>query len=106
MSIQGIKNPIHAYKSIEQITKPQKAEDAQKTQGKGFGDVLSDAVKEVDTLQKSADQGVENLMLGKGNTSPHEAMIALEKADIAFQLMNTVRSKIIRAYEDVMRAQV
>ena len=39
-------------------------------------------------------------------TGAHEAMIALEKADIAFQLMNTIRGKIVRAYEEVMRMQV
>jgi flagellar hook-basal body complex protein FliE len=30
-------------------------------------------------------------------------MIALEKADIAFQLLMQVRNKIISAYETVMR---
>jgi flagellar hook-basal body complex protein FliE len=33
-------------------------------------------------------------------------MIALEKADIAFQLLMQVRNKIISAYETVMRTQV
>lgn len=107
MSLQGIKSPFEAYKNVEQLTKPQGPQSGEKAQeGRGFGQILSDSIKEVDTLQKTADSQVENLMLGKGGTSPHEALIALEKADIAFQLMNSVRSKIIRAYEDVMRSQV
>jgi flagellar hook-basal body complex protein FliE len=42
----------------------------------------------------------------KAGVTTHEAMIALEKADIAFQLMTSIKSKIIRAYEEVMRTQV
>lgn len=104
--IKGLQSPFEAYKQIEQITKPQGPAQAEKVGGKGFGEMLTNAISEVDNLQKSADKQVENLVLGTGNTTPHEAMIALEKADVAFQLMNTVRSKIIRAYEEVMRAQV
>jgi flagellar hook-basal body complex protein FliE len=33
-------------------------------------------------------------------------MVALEKADVAFQLMSAIRGKIVRAYEEVMRTQV
>ncbi len=107
MSIQGIKSPFEAYKQIESITKPEpKSVETPTKDGKGFGEMLTSAIREVDDLQKSADGGVENLVLGKGGTTPHEAMVALEKADIAFQLMNSVRSKIIRAYEEVMRSQV
>lgn len=71
-----------------------------------FSDMLGDALKEVDTLQKSADKQIEGLVLGSDNVSPHGAMIALEKADMAFQMMNSVRSKIIRAYEEIIRTQV
>ncbi len=107
MSIQGIKTPFEAYKQIESITKPEpKSVQTPTKDGKGFGDMLSNAIREVDNLQKTADGQVENLVLGKGGTTPHEAMIALEKADVAFQLMNSVRSKIIRAYEEVMRSQI
>jgi flagellar hook-basal body complex protein FliE len=33
-------------------------------------------------------------------------MIAIEKADLTFQLMMQVRNKIISAYEEIMRMQV
>ena len=74
--------------------------------GKSFGSMLSDALKEVNQLQTSADQKVEDLTMGKAGVTNHEAIIALEKADVAFQLMTRVQSKIIRAYEEVMRTQV
>ncbi len=33
-------------------------------------------------------------------------MIAVEKADMTFQLMMQIRNKIISAYEEIMRMQV
>ena len=68
--------------------------------------MFSNAIKEVDSMQKQADNQVEGLTLRKEGYTTHGAMLALEKADAAFQLMNNIRSKIIRAYEDVLRTQV
>ena len=73
---------------------------------KSFGDMFTEAIKEVDTLHKTADTKTTAMMSGADGVTPHEAMIALEKADVAFQLMNSIRSKIVRAYEDIMRTQV
>jgi len=36
----------------------------------------------------------------------HNTMIAVEKADLSFQLMMQIRNKIISAYEEIMRIQV
>jgi flagellar hook-basal body complex protein FliE len=35
----------------------------------------------------------------------HQVMIAVEKADVAFQLMMQVRNKIVNAYQDVSKLQ-
>ena len=75
-------------------------------QGRSFADVFSDAIKEANELQKAADAKVEDLTLGKPNVTQHDAVIAMEKADVAFQLMTKVQAKIIRAYEEVLRTQV
>ncbi|OGQ93153.1 MAG: flagellar hook-basal body complex protein FliE [Deltaproteobacteria bacterium RIFOXYA12_FULL_61_11] len=74
-------------------------------QGQGFSDYLKDSLQKVNDTQVDADQAVENLVSGKSE-SMHEAMIALEKADISFKLMMQVRNKIIEAYQEVMRMQV
>ncbi|MCO6432425.1 MAG: flagellar hook-basal body complex protein FliE [Deltaproteobacteria bacterium] len=90
------------------INKPEAGGKVKKgEQGPGsFAEHFNQAIKEVDSLQKEADSQIEGMMLGKENSSPHSAMIALEKADMAFQMMNAVRTKIIRAYEEVIRTQV
>ena len=71
-----------------------------------FSSVLSEAISEVDSMQKTADQKIESWVTGKGGITTHDAMLALEKADVSFQLMNAVRGKLIRAYEEIMRTQV
>ena len=104
--IDSIKG-IGSLPSLEQITKPQPIQEGGKvSKGNSFSDMLSSAMSEVNDLQVQADQKIESVTTGKGNVSTHEAMIALEKADVAFQLMSAIRSKIIRAYEEVLRTQV
>lgn len=73
---------------------------------KSFASEFTDAMKQADKMQVDADRQIEDLAMKNGGTTPHEAMIALEKADIAFQLMTSIKAKIIRAYEEVLRTQV
>lgn len=73
--------------------------------GKGFGEFLAESLQKVDTLQKDADAAVEQMAQGEG-LGIQEAMIAVEKADVAFQLMMEVRQKILDAYQEIMRMQV
>ena len=69
-----------------------------------FQKILRDSIGEVDRLTKEADQSMQEMALGKMDI--HEAMIAMEKANIAFRLMVQVRNKVIGAYEEIMRMQV
>jgi len=70
-----------------------------------FSEALRNAVDDVSQLQNNADKAVMNVQTGKTGHL-HEAMIALEKADIAFRTMLQVRNKMIEAYQEVMRMQV
>jgi len=77
----------------------------QHTPSSGFSDALRHAVNDVDSLQQNADKAIRNIQTGNtGNL--HEAMIALEKADISFRTMLQVRNKLIEAYQEIMRLQV
>lgn len=73
-------------------------------EGGGFGDVLKNAISQVNTLQGSADQQVSGLLQG-GNADMGQVMISVEKADVAFQLMMQVRNKIVSAYQDIEKMQ-
>lgn len=110
MAIKGIDislGSLERIKNVQQQQSPAPASQEVKPGGKGsFADALTDAIRDVDSLQKEADTHIEGLLTGKEGVTTHDAMIALEKADIAFQLMNSIRGKIVRAYEEVMRTQV
>lgn len=105
MSINQINNLLPNLTPIQGVgQKTQKVE--QGAQGDSFGNMLENALKEVNDLQNEANENIEGLTLKKDGYTPHSAMVALEKADVAFQLMNAIRGKIIRAYEEVIRTQV
>lgn len=106
MSISGIDPRMPKIPSVHSIEtqKPTQTQGVQK--GGGFGEMFENALSEVNNLQNQADQQIEGLTLKKDGVTPHTAMVALEKADVAFQLMTAIRGKIIRAYEEVMRTQV
>lgn len=70
-----------------------------------FGTVLKQTLKDINDLQTKADKAIEKVEVDN-SASIHEAMIALEKADISFKAMMQVRNKIIEAYQEVMRMQV
>lgn len=74
-------------------------------EGTSFKDVLADAVGEVQRLQTEADTTIKQLVAGEIK-DVSDAMIAVEKADVAFQTMMVVRNKIVAAYEEIMRMQV
>jgi flagellar hook-basal body complex protein FliE len=70
----------------------------------GFGAVLSTALQKVNELDTGADQQIGTLLKG-GNADMSTVMIAVEKADVAFQLMMQVRNKIVTAYQDIEKLQ-
>lgn len=72
---------------------------------KGFGSILEGAMGEVNHLQNAADQAVEELATGRSE-DVHNTMIALQKADVSFQLLMQIRNKVVSAYETVMRMQI
>lgn len=90
---------------IEGVRSPQGGPNTPGVPKEKFGDVLKNAIEGIDQLQKSADQAIVKLEKDdSGNL--HEAIIALEKADISFRAMMQVRNKIIEAYQEIMRMQV
>jgi flagellar hook-basal body complex protein FliE len=70
-----------------------------------FSDVLKDSISKVAELEKEANQQTEQLTKMESQDI-HNTLIAVEKADLSFQLMMQIRNKIINAYEEIMRMQV
>ena len=73
--------------------------------GVRFGEMLQASLDRVGQLQTAADQSVDNLATGR-ETDIHSTMIAVEKAEIAFEMAMTIRNKLLTAYETIMRQQI
>jgi flagellar hook-basal body complex protein FliE len=71
--------------------------------GLNFGAVLKNAIHSVDQMNATAGTQVNNLLQGGGDMTG--VMIAVEKADVSFQLMMQVRNKIVNAYQDIEKMQ-
>ena len=80
-----------------------KVGDVQK--GPSFNVVLKNAIEEVSGLEKEADKAIQALAAGR-HDNIHEAMIALQKADLSFKAMMEIRDKLINAYKEIMRMPV
>ena len=70
-----------------------------------FGEIIQQSIAEVNQLQGEADDAVQKLQTGD-NKDIHGTLIALEKADISFQLLMQIRNKVIAAYQEIMRMQI
>ena len=73
--------------------------------GDGFGSVVKDAVESLESSQKAADREIGKAVTGE-SPDLHKTIIALQSADLKFQLGLQVRNKLLGAYEEVMRMQV
>ncbi len=69
-----------------------------------FSGVLHGMISETDTLSAKAQSAVSGLLSGSG-VDVHEAMIATQKADLAFELALQVRNKAVGAYQQMMAMQ-
>jgi flagellar hook-basal body complex protein FliE len=69
-----------------------------------FFDTLQGAVDQVEQLHVDAQGKVAGMLDGSGE-DVHSAMIAVEKAGLAFEMMVQVRNKIVAAYQTVSQMQ-
>ena len=76
---------------------------SQEVSGKSFDDVINDAMSKVSEVQNDVDKAVTELAKGGDVTS---AILAVEKADMSFQLMVEIRNKLVSTYEEIMRLPV
>jgi flagellar hook-basal body complex protein FliE len=70
-----------------------------------FGEAMREVLESANRLQEQADNEIQALAAGK-NGDLHKTMIAMEEADVSFQLLMQVRNKIVAAYQEIMRMQI
>ena len=72
--------------------------------GGGFAGALQNLLETVDSTAGDANKAVAGMIQGTGDV--HDAMIALQRADLTFQLSVQIRNKLVQAYQEVMRMPV
>lgn len=99
----------HALLGARTASAPDIAPDVAKSDGAsasgGFADVLTHALQQVNSLHVEADRQAELLATGQAK-NPHDAVLALEKADLALQLTIKITEKAIGAYRQLSQMQV
>lgn len=73
--------------------------------GGGFAGMLSSAVSGLNDQLTSSEKLSEQAATG-GLTDPTEALVAVEKADLAFNTAVQVRNKLIEGWQEISRMQV
>ena len=70
-----------------------------------FAEWFDTQVGQLNTQLLEAQQGVQQLAAGDA-ASLHDVMIRMEEARLSMQLAVQIRSRVLEAYQDVMRMQV
>lgn len=94
-------NPVISDLPLSLGTKPA-GESGEKTR---FGALLKDAISTVNDLQQKSDIEIQKIITGESDEL-HTAVIAMQRADVSFQMMMQVRNKIVQAYQEVLRMPV
>jgi flagellar hook-basal body complex protein FliE len=80
------------------------ASNASSSAPASFGDALAKLVNSVETSDSTANTAVQGMLDGTGDV--HDAMIALQRAELTLQLTVQMRNKLVQAYQDIMRMPV
>jgi flagellar hook-basal body complex protein FliE len=76
----------------------------EKDLGANFADSLKNLLDGVEETSGAANGAVANMVDGTGDV--HDAMIALQRAEMSLELTVQIRNKFVQAYQDVMRMPI
>jgi flagellar hook-basal body complex protein FliE len=76
--------------------------------GTGFSDSLQKSLSKLidgaEESQSAANQAVTNMVNKTGEV--HDAMIALQNAQLQLEMTVTIRNKLVTAYQEIMRMPI
>ncbi len=73
--------------------------------GPTFRDVFMDTLREADKLQQDATAAVEDLATGRRD-DPEGVILAAQKAETAFKMIQSLRNKVMQAYDEIKQMRV
>jgi flagellar hook-basal body complex protein FliE len=69
-----------------------------------FGDLMGQLLSGLEDGTSQANTAVDAMVNKTGDV--HDAMIALQRSELALQLVVQVRNKFVQAYQDIMRMPI
>ena len=97
---------VQAYTAVAQSATPSaKATPVNAaTQETGFGDLLKEAMDQVTTAGRTADETA--LAQAAGKADMIDVVTAVTETELAVQTLVSVRDRVISAYQEVMRMPI
>lgn len=74
-------------------------------QNNSFGKLLQNSINEVNELQRDANLAAKKLVSGE-EKDIHNTIIAFQKAEVSFELIVQIQSKLMTAYDELKRMQI
>jgi flagellar hook-basal body complex protein FliE len=96
--ISGINNNLNPAKIAGSGAAP--VSGAGTAGGSSFADTLKNSINDVAKLQQDATKAVQDLATGK-NEDVTGVMTAVEKSDLAFKTLLSIRTKLMEAYDEI-----
>jgi len=73
--------------------------------GSDFRNMLDSAIGQVESARSNANQSVQSFLSGEGDDL-HSTALAVQRANLEFDMLMAVRNKVVSAYQEVMRMQM
>ncbi len=104
--MRAMKQQSQSAADLIQFDQPDRLRVGNNEANKSFGDLMTDALNTVNDLQKESGRLSDSLERGVEGASLTQAMIASQKASVAFQAVTEVRNKLVTAYEKIMNMPI
>ena len=95
--------PISSISSIPNL--PAIQQSGQTSQPGAFQSVLNGAIQTIESASNDATVAVQKFLSGESEEL-HTAALAVQKANLTFDLGLQVRNKVVDAYQEIMRMQM
>lgn len=96
---------VQALGAVGAASDPRQADAVAAPPAAGFVQWMEHGITDLNKTLLSAEQGVQQLAAGTAGNL-HDVMLQLEQARLAMQVASQVRSRVMEAYQEVMRMQV
>ena len=101
VAMQAYTNALQDRQQLESKLNKSKTDG----QSESFAARMTDSLAQVNEMQLEKKAMIESFAAGE-TQNVHELMIHIQKAGVAMNVTSAVRSKVMQAYQEVMRMQI